>query len=300
MQIDNASKCGGKRLITDATQSNLDGPLFSVVTVVFNGAKELESTILSVLSQSYRNVEYIIIDGGSTDGTLDILREYGQSIDYWVSEPDMGVYDGFNKACRLITGEWTIFLGAGDLLYDTGALALISKTISHVAVETELVYAKVCVTNGKNISGEILNWPWTQMRDRWQAGRPMVPHHQGIFHRKQLLSTESPFDISYRIAADSKLFYSSISKVAPVFVDVIVAKSPLGGLSTEPQYYLANLNEIIRINKEFSFTNHGHLLWFYLKSVSKYAIYKTGGEKLAKRCVDTYRQLTGRKPKWLV
>jgi cellulose synthase/poly-beta-1,6-N-acetylglucosamine synthase-like glycosyltransferase len=83
MQIDGAPRYRGKRLSSDPARSNPDGLLFSVVTVVFNGAKELESTILSVPDQSFRNVEYIIIDGGSTDGTLDVLRKYEASIDYW-------------------------------------------------------------------------------------------------------------------------------------------------------------------------------------------------------------------------
>lgn len=299
MQIDGACKCGGKRINGRAAHNNPGRrPLFSVVTVVFNGAKELESTVLSVLNQSYRDVEYIIIDGGSTDGTLDLLRKYEHLVDYWASEPDKGVYDAFNKACRLTTGEWTIFLGAGDVFHDTEVLAFVSEMIRHVALGTEIVYGKVLIVNDASMFSEILNWPWSEMCDKWQGGRPMMPHHQGIFHRKALLSDESPFDVSYRIAADSKLFYASMSRTAPVFVDAIVADSVLGGLSTEPKYYIANLNEIVRINKEFGFAKRGHLSWFYIKSISKYAIYKTGGEKLVKRCVDSYRQMTGRKPKW--
>jgi hypothetical protein len=216
-----------------------------------------------------------------------------------VSEPDKGVYDAFNKGCRLVSGQWTIFLGAGDLFHDSEVLALISETVQRIGVETELVYGKVCVVNSGNTSSETLNLPWGQMSENWQGGRPMLPHHQGIFHSKRVLSAESPFDISYRIAADSKVIYSSVMRAAPVFADVIVARAPLGGLSTEPKYYIANLNEIVRVNRELGFRNYGHLLWFYLKSISKYAIYKAGGEDLAKRCVDIYRQLTGRKPKWI-
>jgi glycosyltransferase involved in cell wall biosynthesis len=300
MQLDVASKCGGKRLNGESPQTSPRHPLFTVVTVVFNGVESLESTVHSVLNQRYSNLEYIIIDGGSTDGTLEIIRKYEQSIDYWVSEPDQGVYDAFNKACRLIAGEWTIFLGAGDMLYETETLALISETVQRVAVETEIVYGKVSVSNGTNTSSEISNRPWSQTRDEWQGGRPTLPHHQGIFHRKQLLSTQSPFDISYRIAADSKLFYASVKNAEPVFADIIVARSPLGGLSTEPKYYLANLHEINKVNNEFGFANYSHQLWFFLKSVSKYALYRVGGEKVAKYSVDAYRQLTGRKAKWVL
>ena len=300
MHIEVTIQSGGKRLNAESSQSNMNNPLFTVITVVFNGAKELESTIQSVQNQSCRNLEYVVIDGGSTDGTLDVLRRYENLIGYWMSGPDKGVYDAFNKACRLIKGEWTIFLGAGDVFYDAEVLESMTEAVQNVSAETEIVYGKVCVVNEQNSSGELLNWPWPQMRDTWQGGRPMVPHHQGVFHRKRLLSMESPFDISYRIAADSKLFYTSISRVDPAFADVVVARSLLGGLSTEPKYYIDNLNEIVRINSEFGFVNQPHLLWFYLKSVVKYSIFKAGNDRLAKRFVDIYRQLTGRKPKWIL
>jgi len=300
VHIEVTIQSGGKRLNAESSQSNMNNPLFTVITVVFNGAKELESTIQSVQNQSCRNLEYVVIDGGSTDGTLDVLRRYENLIGYWMSGPDKGVYDAFNKACRLIKGEWTIFLGAGDVFYDAEVLESMTEAVQNVSAETEIVYGKVCVVNEQNSSSELLNWPWPQMRDTWQGGRPMVPHHQGVFHRKRLLSMESPFDISYRIAADSKLFYTSISRVDPAFADVVVARSLLGGLSTEPKYYIDNLNEIVRINSEFGFVNQPHLLWFYLKSVVKYSIFKAGNDRLAKRFVDIYRQLTGRKPKWIL
>jgi glycosyltransferase involved in cell wall biosynthesis len=299
MQIDGECKCGGKRLTRASTRLKLDSPLFAVVTVVFNGAEALEATIHSVLSQSYKNFEYIVIDGGSTDGTLDLLRKYEHSIDYWVSEPDKGVYDAFNKACRLITGEWTIFLGAGDVLHDESVLESMSETVSRVSAEIEIVYGKVCLTDSRNRPFETLNRPWEQMRDRWQGGRPVFPHHQGIFHRRPILAGKNPFDTTYRIAADSKVFYDSMKRATPVFADLTIATSTLGGLSTDPKYYVANIEEIVRINREMGFANFGHELWFSRKSAFKYALYKIGGDKLAKRCVDIYRKLTGRRPKWL-
>ena len=91
-------------------------PLITVITVVYNAAVTMEQTILSVINQSYNNVEYIIIDGGSSDGTLDIIRKYEHAIDYWVSESDGGIYDAMNKAVSVASGEWIYFLGADDVL----------------------------------------------------------------------------------------------------------------------------------------------------------------------------------------
>jgi len=91
-------------------------PLVTVITVVFNGAKTLEQSIISVITRSYDNIEFIIIDGGSTDGTLDIIKKYDHAIDYWVSEPDKGTYDAMNKAIDVALGDRIYFLGCDDLL----------------------------------------------------------------------------------------------------------------------------------------------------------------------------------------
>ena len=101
-----APKFGGKRLKNPETLDTLNRPLVSIITVVLNGAKELESSIRSVIHSHVKNVEYIIIDGGSTDGTLAVLDEYEDSIDYWLSEPDRGIYDALNKAIAAARGRW--------------------------------------------------------------------------------------------------------------------------------------------------------------------------------------------------
>lgn len=97
--------------------SIINKPLISIVTVVFNGEKTLEKTIQSVLNQTYNNIEYIIIDGGSTDRTLEIIKKYEDKIDYWQSEPDKGIYDAMNKGIGLATGDWINFMNAGDYFY---------------------------------------------------------------------------------------------------------------------------------------------------------------------------------------
>ena len=91
-------------------------PLVTIITVVFKGEKHLEQTIQSVVNQTYNNVEYIIIDGGSTDGTLDILLKNEERIDYWVSEPDEGIYDAMNKGIIISRGDLLLFLNCGDYL----------------------------------------------------------------------------------------------------------------------------------------------------------------------------------------
>ena len=91
-------------------QENISGPKISIVTISYNAITEIEKTILSVINQTYTNIEYIIIDGGSTDGTVNIIKQYVDKISIWKSEPDHGVYDAMNKGIKLASGEWILFM----------------------------------------------------------------------------------------------------------------------------------------------------------------------------------------------
>ena len=95
-----------------------DQVLISVVTVSYNAVSTIEQTILSVINQTYPHIEYIIIDGGSTDGTVDVIKKYADKITYWVSEPDKGIYDAMNKGLRRVRGDWCVFMNSGDILYN--------------------------------------------------------------------------------------------------------------------------------------------------------------------------------------
>ena len=94
----------------------------SIVTVVFNGVSIIEDTIKSVINQTYDNLEYIIIDGGSTDGTIDIIKKYEDKISLWISEPDKGIYDAMNKSLDRLCGLWVNFMNAGDYFYSENAI----------------------------------------------------------------------------------------------------------------------------------------------------------------------------------
>lgn len=97
-------------------------PKISIITVCYNAQSTIENTILSVISQNYCNIEYIIIDGGSTDGTVDIIKKYADRLAYWVSEPDKGIYDAMNKGIAVATGEWIHFRNSGDTFYDNNVI----------------------------------------------------------------------------------------------------------------------------------------------------------------------------------
>lgn len=131
---------GGFRTKGLFKQHETNKPLITVITVVFNEVGSIEKTMLSVLNQTYDNVEYIIVDGGSTDGTLDIIRQYDHAIDYWVSEKDAGIYDAMNKGIQLALGAWVNFMNSGDLFYTNLTL---ERIVFHFRKKFSIVYGDV-------------------------------------------------------------------------------------------------------------------------------------------------------------
>ncbi len=176
---------GGLRLKNIQKTSLLDKPLITIVTVVFNGVSTLEQTILSVINQTYDNIEYIIIDGGSKDGTLDIIKKYEDKIDYWQSEADKGIYDAMNKGVALSYGEWINFMNAGDIFFDDD---VIHSLLEYMDIGINLFgnyYDKYedCLVN----QGKIRNFYLKNIC------------HQSILYKKSFLK---PYNLKYKMLAD--------------------------------------------------------------------------------------------------
>ena len=135
---------GGLRTKGFYKSSTPSEPLVSVITIVLNGEEYIEKTIQSVIRQTYKNIEYIVVDGGSTDATLDIIHQYENTIDYWVSENDKGIYDAMNRGIDLSTGWLINFINAGDLFYNNSTIATVSREIGSAGV----IYGKTLIDYG--------------------------------------------------------------------------------------------------------------------------------------------------------
>jgi len=218
---------GGLRTKGYFKKSYEDKPLISVITVVLNGEKYLEETILSVLSQTYDNVEYIIIDGGSTDGTLDIIKQYEHAIDYWVSEKDRGIYDAWNKGLKTSIGDWISFLGCGDSYYK-GALYKYVEYINRNNHQ-KLDYVSSLVEFKKRgrivrVIGECWNWK--------DFKKYMNVAHVGSLHNIELFKEIGLFDIRLKIAGDYEFLLRKKDKLKAGFIEYKTAVMDASGVST--------------------------------------------------------------------
>ncbi len=191
---------GGLRPLGQARKKSLPNkPLISIVTVVFNGKKYLADTIQSVLSQSYGNKEYIIIDGGSTDGTLDIIRAYNDSIDYWVSEPDRGIADAFNKGIAHASGEIVGLINADDELL-TGAIEKMSFFFLEYP-DVQVMHGDVLLYNGKKIIKRI-----KPAKRWWLPWRFVLFNHPATFVKRNVYQKHGNFRERYQIAMDVEMY----------------------------------------------------------------------------------------------
>ena len=172
-------------------------PLVTVITVSFNAGKVIEKTILSVISQTYLNIEYIIIDGASTDATVDVIKKYEDKINCWISEPDKGIYNAMNKGLRIARGEWVNFMNAGDMFANEHVISnvfSINKNLENMKV----LYGDVIIETVKRTFVE-------KVKKVDNLSYCMVFCHQSTFvslnNKKEVY-----FDEEYKIAADFALF----------------------------------------------------------------------------------------------
>lgn len=209
----------------------------SVVTVCYNAVKTIEDTMLSVLNQTYDNIEYIIIDGGSTDGTVDIIKKYADRLAYWVSEPDKGIYDAMNKGIDAATGDYINFMNSGDSFVNDNTLSLIAKELNPVY---EIIYgdtifkAPACEYRRKTL-------PLDNILHCMPFG------HQSTFIKLSLMKAVK-YDTSFKSSGDYHFFYNCYLKNIPFHhTPIDVAKYENGnGISIDNYRLVLKENALIK------------------------------------------------------
>lgn len=241
-------------------------PKFSIITVTYNAAKVLEDTIQSIVTQTYKNTEYIIVDGGSTDGTLDIIQKYKEHIHTVVSEPDKGLYDAMNKGIKLATGDYICFLNAGDGLHEDDTLQQMVHSITGTELpdvlygETEIVDSEGHFLHMRRLSApEKLTWK--------SFKKGMLVCHQAFFARRDRVE---PYDLQYRFSADFDWCIRIMKKAKVLHNTHLTIIDYLNeGMTTQNQK--ASLKERFRIMaKHYGMASTiMHHAWFVLRLLYK-------------------------------
>ncbi|MGN6179198.1 MAG: glycosyltransferase family 2 protein [Mucilaginibacter sp.] len=200
-------------------------PILSVITIVYNNVKDIERTILSVVNQTYQNIEYIIIDGLSNDGTLDVIHKYENRIARIISEKDEGIYDAMNKGLAIATGDYVIFMNSGDEFFDPATVAAVFASADNADIyygETEMID-----DNGQSLGQRRHKAP---KQFNWRSFKyGMSVSHQAIYIKRSLVE---PYDRQYQLSADID-WILRIARKAKTIVNVnrYVAKYLVGGMS---------------------------------------------------------------------
>lgn len=215
-------------------ESPSGSPYVSVVVAVFNRANTLQHALDSLFSQTYREWELVVIDGGSTDGSVDILERASDRISYWVSEPDRGIYDAWNKALPRLRGQWVMFLGSDDYLADPTVLARMEPHLRAAEARTRVVYGRIERVDWHDNSIATVGSPWPDARAALRRG--MSIPHPATFHHRTLFSDLGPFDAMYRISGDYEfLLRELLDRDATYVADVTVTRMRIGGTSDDAE-----------------------------------------------------------------
>ena len=215
----------------------------SVITVAYNSSATIRDTIESVLAQNYPDFEYILVDGQSTDNTLDIIRSYAHANIRWISEPDKGIYDAMNKGLKMATGDIIGILNSDDFYSDSEVLAKIARTFTEQQVDS--VYSDLVYVDEKDTTKLVRYWKSGAYKEgSFLTG--WMPPHPTFFVRRQVYEQYNPFDVRLKSAADYELMLRFIHKfkISVAYIPEILVKMRAGGKSN------ASLKNRLRANRE--------------------------------------------------
>lgn len=242
-------------------------PLVSIITVVFNNKDFIEFSIKSVLGQTYNNIEYIIIDGGSTDGTIDIIKKYKNRIAKFISEPDKGIYDAMNKGIKMATGEIIGILNSDDFYANERVIEEVFNAISEK--KADISWGDLVYVDQKNVDKIIRYWKSSEYKkDLFKRG--WLPPHPTFFVKKWVYQKYGVFRLEFPISADYEIMLRFLEryKIKSCYVPKILVKMRIGGESNKSIINIAKAN--IECYKAWGVNNLKiNFLRIFLKPLSK-------------------------------
>ena len=248
-------------------------PKFSIITVVYNGESSIEKTILSVINQSYSNIEYIIVDGQSKDRTIEIIKKYRDRVSKIVSEKDDGLYYAMNKGINLATGEYVWFINSGDEIYSHTIIEEIVKLIKEREILPEIIYGKIALYGNK---GEFVKIPKIPKKiNSYTITKGMLISHQAFIVHRNIIEY---YNTDYKSASDQDWIIRMLKKSKEVFnTNIVISKYIIGG-SSYKNFFL-NWKERLKIIKShfpiyYYIKNLFYFLINYIKFFIKQKIFK--------------------------
>lgn len=272
----------------------------TVIVASLNSVATLRQCIESFSSQSFKNKELIIIDGGSNDQTKTLLKENNKIINYWVSEPDCGIANAWNKALKNATGEWIIFLGSDDIFASPTVLEEFSKRILEHSIDNgRIIYGEVktFLPGGEYLATHGMDW--STVSSVFFSEKMMIPH-QACFHHCSVFKDFGSFDENYVIAADYEFLLRVLRNETAVYLPgLVVTNMTFGGISSKVTTLLSMQIECDNALRKNGFNPSGY------KRTCNVIVYKVlglaikfGGEKAASKILDTIRGLLGKNSVW--
>jgi len=280
--------------------SSIAAPLITIIIAVYNGKSTLQHCIDSATQQTYLNKELIIIDGGSDDGTVDLLEENHRKINYWISEPDQGIYNAWNKGLAQAHGDWICFLGADDYFWDATVLERMVVQLEMLPPIIRVAYGQIMLIGLDGQSVRPIGDSWESVKKQFR--QDMCIPHVGTMHRRTLFQDVGVFDESFKIAGDYELLLRELKTGDAKFISGITTVGQrLGGVSTGKEYYMKMRQEVWRAQRK-----HGKL-WPNKRLTKEIAseylrllLWKIFGERMARKLLDFRRRLKGLPPHWTI
>ncbi len=235
----------------------------SIITVVYNNDKTIRDAINSIFSQDYQQIEYIIIDGGSKDNTVSIIKENQNKITKFISEPDNGLYDAMNKGLRLATGDVIGILNSDDLYFDKNVISTVMNEFQ-INEKVDLVYGDLVYVKQDDTNIVIRNWKSKSYYKRFfENGN--VPPHPSLFIKKRVYDVVGFFSLNYKLAADYELMLRIFKKhkFNSIYINKVFVKMRLGGATNQSFLNIKNQNiEILNAWKDNNLKPPFYLMLF--------------------------------------
>jgi glycosyltransferase involved in cell wall biosynthesis len=272
--------------------------MITIIVSVRNAVATLEHCLESILGQTYTAHQLIVIDGGSTDGSVEILERWSGRISYWISESDHGIYHAWNKGLAKAKGDWICFLGADDYFWEPLVLERMAPVLARAHPTARVVYGQVALVNTDSQRVIHMGRPWDEIRSLFP--QIMCLPHTALMHHRMLFERHGHFDESFRICGDYELLLRELLSGEACFAkDIVVAAMGHGGVSSSPAKSLEMVLELRRAQRM-----HGlrfpRPAWVaaWLGAHTKVFLWRLLGPRVAPRIFDRLRRLRGKEAYW--